>query len=154
MGFTLVSEAFKDNGLIPMRYTCDGWDMSPPLLWLHLPEGTKSLALIVDDPDTPHKPWTHWLLYNIPPDIHSLKEGITKRELPGGCQQGKNDWGRSTYGGPCPPEGKHRYCHHLYALDTVLPDLKTPGKAALENAMQGHVIAQTTLIGLYQRARV
>lgn len=158
MGFALVSESFLDNGPIPERYTCDGWDISPPLLWIHQPEGTKSLVLIVDDPDAPdpdapEAPWTHWLLYNIPPHVHSLAEGVTKADLPPGCQQGTNDWGRNSYGGPCPPRGKHRYRHQLYALDVVLPELKTPTKSSLEQAMVGHVIAKTELTGLYQRPR-
>jgi Raf kinase inhibitor-like YbhB/YbcL family protein len=158
MGFALVSESFKDNRQIPIRYTCDGWDMSPPLLWLHIPIGTQSLALIVDDPDAPdpeapETPWTHWLLYNIPANVHSLPEGVTKKNLPPGCKQGKNDWGRTEYGGPCPPRGMHRYCYRLFALYDVLPDLRNPGKAALESAMQGRIIARAVLTGLYQRPR-
>jgi Raf kinase inhibitor-like YbhB/YbcL family protein len=158
MAFTLVSESFQNNGIIPARYTCDGWDMSPPLLWTHVPTGAKSLALIIHDldapnPDSPQFLWMHWLLYNIPPNIHQLAEGITKKDLPAGALQGKNDWGRAAYGGPCPPRGKHRYLHKLYALDVVLPDLKTPTKAVFEKAIVGHVIGHAELLGLYQRAR-
>lgn len=156
MGFALISESFRDKGMIPARYTCDGWDMSPPLFWTQPPEGTKSLVLIVDDPDAPdpeapRTTWVHWLLYNIPSDINSLAEGVAIRDLPPGCRQGRNDWGRAGYGGPCPPRGKHRYRHTLYALDTVLPDLKNPLRKALEKAMEGHVLAQTELTGMYQR---
>ncbi|MFZ4537149.1 MAG: YbhB/YbcL family Raf kinase inhibitor-like protein [Propionivibrio sp.] len=159
MGFTLVSESFRDNNMIPARYTCDGWDMSPPLFWTRPPERANSLVLIVDDPDapdpeTPDRPWVHWLLYNIPPFSGDLEEGVTTQDLPLGCLQGMNDWGRTGYGGPCPPRGKHRYRYTLYALDRVLPDLKTPDRPALEKAMQGHVVAKTELTGMYQRLRV
>lgn len=153
MAFTLLSEAFRNNSLIPRRYTCDGWSLSPPLMWIHLPEETHSLALIVDDPDAPEKPWTHWLLYNIPPVIRSLPEGIPPKALPHGCRQGKNDWGQTGYGGPCPPNDMHRYVYQLHALDCLLPDLDTPGKAVLDNAMKEHVIAQAMLTGLYRRPR-
>lgn len=138
---------------MPLRYTCDGWNMSPPLMWTHLPDETKSLALIIEDPDAPQKSWTHWVVYNISPSVHSLAEGIPAKDLPHGCLQGKNDWGKIGYGGPCPPSGMHRYFHHLYALNCVLPDLNNPNKAILENEMRGHVIAKTVLTGLYQRPR-
>ena len=158
MTLTLVSESFRDHGMIPARYTCDGWDMSPPLFWTPPPEPTKSLVLIVDDPDAPDPqapltPWVHWLLYNIPPDTKGLPEGVLKKDLPSGCLQGRNDWGNTGYGGPCPPRGKHRYRHRLYALDTLLPNLKNPLKANVEKAMEGHVIAQTELTGMYERLR-
>lgn len=158
MGFALVSESFRDKGMIPARYTCDGWDMSPPLYWTPPPVEAQSLVLIVDDPDepgpaSPEMPWVHWLLYNIPPQTRGLPEGIAKKDLPTGCLQGKNDWGRSVYGGPCPVSGRHRYRHTLYALDTLLPKLKNPVRAALEKAMEGHVIARTELTGMYQRLR-
>lgn len=158
MTFTLVSESFQNNGIIPARYTCDGWDMSPPLLWTDIPTGTKSLALVIDDLDAPYTDspeslWTHWLLYNIPPNIYHLAEGITTKDLPAGCLQGKNDWGRAAYGGPCPPRGKHRYLHRLYALDVVLPDLKFPTKSAFKKAIDQHVIAHADLLGMYQRPR-
>lgn len=156
MDLTLISESFEENGQIPVRYTCDGRDVSPPLRWVNLPEGAKSLALIVDDPDAPdpeapEKPWTHWLLYNIPTGVEGLAEGIANNDLPSGCRPGKNDWGRNSYGGPCPPRGMHRYRHQLYALDTVLLELKTPTKSELETAMAGHVMAKAELTGLYQR---
>ncbi len=160
MGLTLVSESFRDQGMIPARYTCDGWDMSPPLFWTLTSESTKSLVLIVDDPDAPDPesfspkiPWVHWVLYNLPPSSGQLPEGVAAKDLPSGCQQGRNDWGRTGYGGPCPPRGKHRYRYRLYALDTLLPILKNPTKANVEKAMEGHVIAQTELTGMYQRLR-
>lgn len=156
--FTLASTSFSHNDTIPSRYTCDGKDISPALSWTGIPEGTKSLVLIVDDPDAPDPAapkmtWVHWVLYNIPPSATGLTEGISEKDLPPGTLQGINDWKRTGYGGPCPPIGTHRYFHKLYALNTVLPDLQHPAKAALEQAMQGHVIAQTELIGRYQRHR-
>ncbi len=158
MTLTLVSSAFTHNGSMPARLTCDDRDLSPELHWLGLPVGTKSLALIVDDPDAPdpaapRMTWVHWVLYNIPPSATGLAESVAPRDLPAGARQGLNDWGRTGYGGPCPPIGRHRYFHKLYALDTVLPDLGKPTKAALEQAMQGHVLASTELVGTYQRSR-
>ncbi|QJD28699.1 YbhB/YbcL family Raf kinase inhibitor-like protein [Methylococcus geothermalis] len=156
MGFTLSSEAFPPNGEIPRKYTCDGGDVSPPLAWSGLPAGTRSLALIVDDPDAPDPKapkmtWVHWVLYNLPADAPGLPEAM--QSLPVGTLQGMNDWKRTGYGGPCPPIGRHRYFHKLYALDTVLPDLHRPDKAKLEQAMAGHVLGQAELIGTYQRSR-
>lgn len=156
MTFTLTSSAFPPNGAIPPLHTCEGRDVSPPLSWTPPPAGTKSLALIVDDPDAPdpaapRMTWVHWVLYNIPPETNGLPAGIAAQALPAGTLQGTNDWQRTGYGGPCPPIGRHRYFHKLYALDTRLPDLKHPTKAALEKAMQGHVLAQAELIGLYQK---
>jgi Raf kinase inhibitor-like YbhB/YbcL family protein len=158
MALNLTSSAFPHQGAIPRQYTCDGDDLSPPLAWSDLPAGTQSLALIVDDPDAPDPrapkmTWVHWVLYNIPPAAAALKEGIRPPELPGGTLEGTNDWGRTGYGGPCPPVGRHRYFHKLYALDTVLPDLGRPTKAALEKAMKGHVLAEAQLVGTYQRGR-
>ncbi|HLY95824.1 MAG TPA: YbhB/YbcL family Raf kinase inhibitor-like protein [Sideroxyarcus sp.] len=156
MSMTISSPSFMPDHLIPERHTCDGPDISPPLAWSGVPAGAKSLALIVDDPDAPdpaapRTTWVHWILYNIPPDAGGLAEGVAAKALPPGTLQGTNDWHRVGYGGPCPPVGKHRYFFKLYALDVALPDLKKPGKAALEKAMQGHVLAQAELIGLYQR---
>lgn len=153
MGFALISESFNDKGMIPARYTCDGWDISPSLFWTPPPERTKSLVLLVDDPDALQTSWVHWLLYNIPPDANTLPEGVATKDLPPGCRQGKNDWGNSGYGGPCPPSGRHRYRYTLYALDCVLPDLDTPLRETLEKAMAGHVIAHAELTGTYQRLR-
>jgi Raf kinase inhibitor-like YbhB/YbcL family protein len=158
MTLKIESSAFAHQGDIPERYTCDGNDHSPPLTWSGLPAGTKSLALIVDDPDAPDPAapkmtWVHWVLYNFPPDSKGLPEGAGADDLPDGTWQGLNDWKRTGYGGPCPPVGRHRYVHKLYALDTVLPDLKRPTKAQIEKAMQGHILAEAQLIGLYQRKR-
>jgi Raf kinase inhibitor-like YbhB/YbcL family protein len=137
-------------------YTCDGEDISPPLAWSDIPPNAQSLALIVDDPDAPDPKapkmtWVHWVLYNLPPAEGGLPEGVPSMDLPRGTREGLNDWKRTGYGGPCPPIGRHRYFFKLYALDTVLPDLGHPTKAALEKAMKGHVIAQAELIGTYQR---
>jgi Raf kinase inhibitor-like YbhB/YbcL family protein len=158
MSLIITSPPFKHDGAIPARHTCDGPNVSPQLDWTGVPSGTKSLALIVDDPDAPDPAapkmtWVHWVLYNIPAGTGGLTEGIAENELPEGTLQGVNDWHRTGYGGPCPPVGKHRYFFKLYALDTVLPDLKRPAKAALEKAMRGHVIGQAELIGLYRRHR-
>jgi hypothetical protein len=158
MTMTLTSTAFADQGEIPRLYTCQGKDVSPPLAWSGVPAGTRSLALIVDDPDAPDPAapkmtWVHWVLYNIPPQTAGLPEGATAKRLPSGTLEGSNDWQRTGYGGPCPPIGRHRYFHKLYALDMVLPDLHKPAKAALEKAMQGHVLAQTQLVGTYQKRR-
>ncbi|HXZ96445.1 MAG TPA: YbhB/YbcL family Raf kinase inhibitor-like protein [Burkholderiales bacterium] len=155
MTMTLTSASFPNSGAIPRRYTCDGQDISPALAWAGLPAGTKSLALIVDDPDAPDPAapkltWVHWVLYNIPPGATGLPEAVSAKNLPAGTLQGLNDWKRTGYGGPCPPVGRHRYFHKLYALDRVIPDLGTPTKAALEKAMQGHILARAELIGTYQ----
>ena len=157
MALTLTSLAFEHNGPIPARYTCDDKDISPPLAWSGLPDGTKSLALIVDDPDAPdpaapEMTWVHWVLYNIPISTRSLAENIAPKNLPAGTREGKNDWQRTGYGGPCPPAGRHRYFHKLYALDVEFPDLGQPTKTDLERAMEGHVIERVELIGTYERA--
>lgn len=154
----LRSPAFVHEGEIPRRSTCDGEDTSPPLAWSGVPAGAKSLALIVDDPDAPdpkapRRVYVHWVLYNIPPDVSGLAEAIRPAQLPGGTLEGRNDWGRTGYGGPCPPIGRHRYFHKLYALDRVLPDLGRPAKAQLLEAMKGHVLAEAHLVGTYQRLR-
>lgn len=152
----LQSPDFKDQGEIPRKHTCQGGDVSPGLAWSDVPEGTKSFALIVDDPDAPDPAapkmtWVHWVLYNIPAGVDSLPQGVKEKDLPKGTSEGLNDWKRTGYGGPCPPIGRHRYFHKLYALDTVLPDLKKPIKAQLEKAMEGHVLSKTELVGLYQK---
>jgi Raf kinase inhibitor-like YbhB/YbcL family protein len=153
---TLTSQDFKNQGMIPKKYTCDGKDISPALAWSDVPSEAKSLVLIVDDPDAPdpaapQMTWVHWVLYNIPATSHTLAQGINNKALPKGTMEGLNDWGRTGYGGPCPPVGKHRYFIKLYALDIVLSDLKKPTKAKLEAAMEGHVISKAELIGLYQK---
>jgi Raf kinase inhibitor-like YbhB/YbcL family protein len=154
MNFT--SPAFANGGEVPARYTCDGEDISPPLAWSSVPANAKSLALIVDDPDAPdpaapQRTWVHWVAYNIPPDASPLAEGV--KQLPGGALQGQNDWKRTGYGGPCPPVGRHRYFHKLYALDTVLPNLGAVTKHKLEAAMKPHIVAQAQLVGTYQKRK-
>lgn len=156
MSMTITSPSFLPDGTIPDRHTCDGQNVSPALAWHGVPADAKSLVLIVDDPDAPdpaapRTTWVHWVLYNIPADANGLPEGVAAANLPAGTLQGLNDWQRPDYGGPCPPIGKHRYFHKLYALNAVLPDLKHPTKAALEKAMQAHVIARSELVGRYQR---
>lgn len=158
MSMILTSPAFGNEESIPDLYTCAGSDLSPPLAWSGIPPGAKSLALIVDDPDAPDPAapkmtWVHWLLYNLPPGAGGLSAGVAESDLPAGTRAGQNDWKRSRYGGPCPPVGRHRYFHKLYALDTVLPDLGQPTKADLEAAMRGHVIGEAHLIGTYAHKR-
>ncbi|WP_013320871.1 YbhB/YbcL family Raf kinase inhibitor-like protein [Gloeothece verrucosa] len=149
----LESTAFRANELIPSLYTCDGQDISPALSWDEPPAGTKSLALICDDPDAPFKTWVHWVVYNLPPTSRSLPENVPSGDaLPNGGVQGINDFKKVAYGGPCPPKGTHRYFFKLYALDTLL-DLKAKAtKAQLEAAMAGHVLASAELIGIYRRS--
>lgn len=154
----LTSTAFGHKGTIPARHTCDGQDSSPQLSWTGVPAGTKSLVLIVDDPDAPDPAapkmtWVHWLLYNIPPNATGLPEAVAAKDLPAGTLQGLNDWQRTGYGGPCPPVGNHRYFHKIYALNAMLPDLKSPTKSLLEKTMQSRIIAHAELIGFYQRRR-
>ncbi len=156
MSFSLASTALKPNGIIPAYFTCDGAGISPPLNWCDVPPNTQSLALIIDDPDAPDpgapaRTWVHWLVYNIPPTIDGLAEGAAGQGLLAQIKQGINDWQRREYGGPCPPRGRHRYFHKLYALDTVLPELSVPTKTNLERAMRGHVLAQTELVATYER---
>jgi Raf kinase inhibitor-like YbhB/YbcL family protein len=154
----MTSPSFENQKEIPKQCTCDGEDVSPPLAWSDIPEGTKSFVLIVDDPDAPdpsnpQMTWVHWVVYNIPATVTSLPGGVQEKNLPKGTLQGLNDWRKTGYGGPCPPIGKHRYFHKLYALDIVLPDLKQPTKANLEKAMAGHVLSKAELVGLYQRKK-
>jgi Raf kinase inhibitor-like YbhB/YbcL family protein len=150
----LASSAFAHNGAIPKKHSCDGGDVSPPLAWSGVPAGAMSLVLIVDDPDAPdpaapQMTWVHWVLYNLPPSSGGLAEGV--KNLPAGTAEGTNDWKRTGYGGPCPPVGRHRYFHKLYALDTVIQGLNRPDKAVVERAMRGHVIASAELVGTYKR---
>jgi Raf kinase inhibitor-like YbhB/YbcL family protein len=158
MTLEITSPAFSPNKEIPAKYTCDGEDISPALEWSGLPEGTKSIALIVDDPDAPDPAapkmtWVHWVLYNIPPSATGLHEAVKSQDLPKGTKEGLNDWKRTGYGGPCPPIGRHRYFHKLYALDAVLPDLGKPTKKDLEKAIQTHILAKAEMVGTYQRNR-
>jgi Raf kinase inhibitor-like YbhB/YbcL family protein len=156
MTLAITSSAFTHQGAIPSQYTCEGKDISPPLGWSGVPPGTKSLALIMDDPDAPDpaapkRTWVHWVLYDIPPTATRLEEGVKSSALPPGTREGTNDWNRVGYGGPCPPIGRHRYFHKLYALDTVLPDLGPVRKPDLEKAMEGHVLAKAELMATYQK---
>jgi len=158
MPFTLTSPAFDHNQSIPTHHTCEGADISPALQWAGAPDSTRSLALIVDDPDAPDprapkRTWVHWVLYNLPATARELTEAVTASQLPDGTQEGINDWQRSGYGGPCPPIGRHRYFFRLYALDVMLPPLATPTKAALLDAMKGHVLASVELVGTYEKRR-
>lgn len=144
---TITSPAFAEGKAIPARYTCEGRDINPPLAFGAVPVGTRSLALIVDDPDAPAGTWVHWVVWNIPADTREIEEG----GLPAGGLQGMNDFRRNSYGGPCPPSGTHRYYFKLYALDMTLNLATSTTKAALEKAMQGHVLAQGRLMGTYRR---
>jgi Raf kinase inhibitor-like YbhB/YbcL family protein len=152
----LTSPRFQDGETIPIAFTCEGEDKAPPLHWEEAPAGTRSLALIVEDPDAPdpkrpQRTWCHWVLYNIPPGTRDLPEGAGSETLPPGVREGLNDWGRRDYGGPCPPIGRHRYIYRLFALDTSLPDLGSPTRSQLLAAMEGHVIDETQLIGTYEK---
>lgn len=156
MALAITSPAFSNSGPIDARYTCEGMDTSPELQWTGEPPETRSFAVIVDDPDAPDPKapkmtWVHWVIYNIPATVHALPENSGKQGLPTGAKDGTNDWKRGGYGGPCPPIGTHRYFFKLYALDTVLPDLGRPTKAQLLDAMKGHVLAETQLIGTYKK---
>lgn len=156
MTLTLASTAFASGDEIPSLHTCEGKDVSPPLAWQGVPANAKSLVLIVDDPDAPDPAapkatWVHWLLYDLPPTAHGLPQAVADGALPAGTRQGRNDWKRTGYGGPCPPIGRHRYFHKLYALDVLLGDLSTPDKRTLEAAMHGHIIASAELVGTYHK---
>ena len=156
MPMIIVSPSFEHDGAIPGRHACDGTNISPALNWTGVPDGTKSLALIVDDPDAPNPDaprmtWVHWVLYNMPPGTKGLPEAVSAEVLPPGTLQGLNDWQRTDYQGPCPPIGNHRYFFKLYALSKVLSDMRRPSGKALEKAMQGYIIARSQLVGRYQR---
>ena len=156
MPLILLSPVFAQNGSMHMKYTCEGDDISPPLTWSGAPRDTKSFALIVDDPDAPDpaKPqrvYVHWVVYNIPAGTTRLDENIANTGLPGGAKHGTNDWGKQTYGGPCPPIGRHRYFFKLYALDTTLDGLKNPTKAQIEKAMEEHLVDYAELVATYQK---
>jgi hypothetical protein len=154
MTLSLTSTAFAPNGSIPAAYTSDGQDRSPPLAWSGAPAGTKSFALIVDDPDAPdpkapQRVWVHWVLYNLPADTTGLPEGVSR--LPAGTREGKNDWHKTGYGGPSPPVGRHRYFFKLYALDGLLALPAGATKAQLVDAMRGRQLAEGRLVGAYGR---
>lgn len=158
MALTLRSPAFENGGEIPARFTCEGANIAPPLHWDGVPPQTQSLVLIVEDPDAPDPKapkmtWIHWVLYNIPPKLTGLPEGATSDRLPDGIEQGLTSWKTTGYGGPCPPIGRHRYFHKLYALDTRLSFTRLPTRDDAEAAMQGHVIDSAELMGTYAKAR-
>lgn len=152
--FQLTSSAFTSGGDIPAKYTCEGDNVSPPLQWMGAPANTKSFVLIEDDPDAPDPnapktTWVHWVVFNLPATTASLAEGAP---LPGGARAGLNDWKKAAYGGPCPPIGRHRYFHKIYALDTLI-SLRNPTKAALLSTMQGHILDKAELVGTYQKKK-
>ncbi len=155
----LISSAFVPFTDIPSLYTCEGADQPPPLSWTDVPAQAKSLVLIVEDPDAPdpsapEMTWVHWILYNLPPDETGLNSNSSGgMDIPPNALSGLNDAGQTDYHGPCPPIGRHRYFHKLYALDKMLPDLHHPTKAKLEKAMQGHILAQCELVGYYEMCR-
>jgi Raf kinase inhibitor-like YbhB/YbcL family protein len=152
MPLELTSTAFAPGQPIPRKYTCDGENVSPPLRWSDPPQGTQSLALICDDPDAPAGIWVHWVLYNLLTKARALAEAVPPNaDLPDGSRHGKNSGGRLGYSGPCPPSGTHRYFFKLYALDTVLNLASGADKNQLLQAMQGHILAQTELMGTYKR---
>ena len=158
MAFRMISTVFDNKDTIPMKYTCEGQDLSPPLRWEGVPEKAKSLVLIVDDPDAPDPKapkmrWVHWVLFNIPANATGLPEGVKKENLPAGTEEGINDWIKTGYGGPCPPIGRHRYFFTLYALDTTFQELKRPTRAHITAAMNGHIIARAELVGTYEKSR-
>ncbi len=151
----IASSAFPPGGAIPKKHTCDGADVSPPLNWTNAPARTESFALIMDDPDAPMGTWVHWVVYDLPGNTHELPEDVPKREeISGGARQGRNDFPKIGYGGPCPPPGPaHRYFFKLYALDTRLNLKPGANKADVENAMKGHILSEGHLIGRYGRGR-
>ncbi|MHC4843134.1 MAG: YbhB/YbcL family Raf kinase inhibitor-like protein [Planctomycetota bacterium] len=152
MEIKVKSSAFEEGGMIPPKYTCDGEDISPPLEWDGIPDGTQSIALISDDPDAPMGTWVHWGLYNLPADIRHLDEDIPASEvLANGAKQGTTDFGRVGYGGPCPPGGTHRYFFKVYALDAQVEPAPAATKEQLLNAIQGHILAEGQLMGKYKR---
>ncbi len=156
MALKIVSPAFQPGGSIPSKYTCEGEDVSPPLAWSGAPANAKTFALIVDDPDAPdpaepQRVYVHWVVSNLPATTTALPENASKKGLPKGVMQGKNDWGKAEYGGPCPPIGRHRYFFKLYALDGQLTGLSSPTKLDLERAMKGRILESAELIGTYRK---
>jgi hypothetical protein len=156
MPLKLSSPSFDNESEIPVRHTCEGDDVSPALEWTGTPRGTKSFVLIVDDPDAPDpaapkRVWTHWVLYDMPDSAGGLEEDVSPDDLADGTREGLNDWDRTGWGGPCPPIGRHRYFHRLYALDALLGDLGRPTKKDVENAMEGHVLEMAQLMGTYRK---
>ena len=158
MSLSITSPAFQPGGPIPTQYTCEGRDASPPLAWNGVPAAAKSLVLIVDDPDAPdpaapRMTWVHWVLFNIPPGSGGLPDGVASKALPAGTAEGMTDFKRTGWGGPCPPIGRHRYYFKLYALDATLTLKRHPTKKQVEQAMAGHVLAETQLMGTYQKQK-
>lgn len=158
MSMKISSPSFVPMGSIPARNTCEGADVSPPLSWTGVPPSAKSLVLIVDDPDAPdpqapRMTWVHWVVYNLSPSTTSLAEGQSGKTLALGAKVGLNDWKKASYGGPCPPLGRHRYFFKLYALDVVLADLGHPSKQEVETAMRGHVVGTAELVGTYEKTK-
>jgi len=152
MEIKVTSPVFDEGGMIPSKYTCDGEDISPPIEWDGIPDGTQSIALISDDPDAPMGTWVHWVLYNLPADARRLDEDIPASEvLANGAKQGTTDFGRVGYGGPCPPSGTHRYFFKVYALNAQIELIKAATKEQLLNAMEGHILAEGQLMGKYKR---
>ena len=151
MNLQLTSPAFENGSAIPQKYTCDGEDVSPALRWEGAPAGTQSYVLICDDPDAPMGIWDHWVLFNIPASAAGLPEN--SRALPLGTREGKNSWGKTGYGGPCPPDREHRYFFKLYALDTQLDLVDDVDKRTLEAALKGHILGTAELMGRYDRPR-
>jgi hypothetical protein len=153
MGFEIQSDVFEAGGAIPSKFTCDGQDVSPPLAWTGPPHGVAALALVMEDPDAPAGIWVHWVLYDSPVSLDGLAEGVpAEEELANGSLSGLNSWGRRGYGGPCPPSGSHRYFFRLYALDQPLDLAAGATKEQLVDAMQGHILGQTELMGTYSRS--
>jgi len=152
MALKITSPAFEEGGMMPSQFTCDGEDVSPSLSWTGVPEKTKSIALICDDPDAPMGTWVHWVLFNLPPEVTELAEAIPHGDtLANGARQGVTSFGEHGYGGPCPPSGTHRYFFKLYALDTMLTiDVKS-SKDDLVAAMEGHILSEGQLMGKYKR---
>jgi Raf kinase inhibitor-like YbhB/YbcL family protein len=153
MSLQISNAAFSVGEAIPKKFTCDGPDVSPQLKWNDAPPNTQAFALIMDDPDAPAGTWVHWVLYDLPANTRELSEGVAKQEqLSSGARQGRNDFGKTGYGGPCPPPGKpHRYFFKLYALDTKLNLKAGATKADVERAVKGHILAQAELTGKYGR---
>lgn len=156
MTFNIFSDSFEHGKSIPIEHTSDGTDVSPPLRWSGVPANTRSLALLVEDPDAPDpaaptRVWVHWILYNLPADSTGLAQAVADDALPSATRHGSNDWQRTGYGGPCPPIGRHRYFFRLFALDSEMPNLNQPTAAALRQAMQGHIVGETCLMGTYSR---
>jgi Raf kinase inhibitor-like YbhB/YbcL family protein len=152
MDIQITSPVFEDGGEIPEKYTCDDLDVSPPLEWIDVPENTKTIAIVCDDPDAPMKTWIHWIIFNIPGDVTELPENVPpEKELENGAKQGMNDFHKVGYGGPCPPSGTHRYFFKIYALDITLDLPAGVSKSHLMIAMEGHVISESHLMGTYTR---